>query len=246
MVAHIPNDIFQFSTVSALMAGLASSGPSASQLHGYGTHGIGTFANLDGELIYIDGSAYQFTSDGKVRPAPDDIALPFVQVTQFEPEFTITEFPGKLRKDHLMKVIESGGGESGGKNSFMPFSVTGTFRSVHVRVAGPQENPEQPLKEVAENAKQWTLNDVKGTMFGFISPGWSQGISVEGPHMHFLSEKGEGGELKGGHVRDFEAEEGAQIAWSVTGRFHLGMPKGEKWESLELGVDGEGIRGAED
>lgn len=246
MVSRIPNDIFQFSTVSALVAGLAHSGPSASQLHGYGTHGIGTFAKMDGELIYLDGSAYQFTSDGRCRPAPANIPLPFVQVTKFEPEFCITEFPEKLRKDHLMSVFSSGGGESGGKNSFIPFSVTGTFRSVNVRVAGPQESPDQPLHEVAQNAKQWTLENIKGTMFGFVSPIWSQGISVAGPHVHFLSEKGKDGELKGGHVRDFEAEVGAQVAWSVTGRYHLGMPRGEKWEALELGVDAEGIKKSED
>ncbi|GAB7355282.1 hypothetical protein MBLNU459_g5822t1 [Dothideomycetes sp. NU459] len=245
MVARVPNDIFQFSTVSALMAGLAQTGPQVSQLPGYGTHGIGTFANMDGELIFLDGRAFQFTSDGSCKPAPPSTPLPFVQVTTFEPEYRV-EFPSRLRKAHLLPVFGAGGPDGGGRNSFIAFSVTGAFRSVDVRVAGPQTSPEQPLREVAADAKQWTLTGVRGTMFGFMSPDWAQGISVAGPHMHFLSEEGEGGELKGGHVRDFEAEEGVQLRWAVTGRFHLGMPRGEKWEALELGVDADGIKKAED
>lgn len=245
MVSRIPNDIFQFSTVSALMGGLADSGPIVSQLQGYGTHGIGTFAKMDGELLYLNGEAWQFTSDGKTRRAPADLSLPFIQVTKFVPEF-ITSVSSNLKREDLIDLFHAGGEMAGGKNSFIPFQIKGSFKDVHLRVAGPQLYDGQPLGEVAKKAKQWSYSDVKGTIWGISSPEWAQGISVGGVHCHFVTDADENGEVKGGHVLDFEVQDGVEVTWGVTGRYHLGMPRGKEWEDLELGtVDRAGIREAE-
>lgn len=244
MVSKIPNDVFQFSTVAALMSGLATSGPSASQLIGYGTHGIGTFSDLEGELLYVNGKAYQMTAKSGVKPAPPNISLPFVQVTKFVPEYRglVT---GSLQKDGLMDFFKQGGSQAGGGNSFMPVSISGRFKSIKVRVAGPRQTPDESLVSVTERAEKSTLTDIKGVMFGFVSPGWSQGISVAGPHLHFVSEPDDSGSLKGGHMLDFEADEGATVEWAVTGRYHLGMPRGDEWEALDLTADAAGIKKAE-
>lgn len=227
------------------MCGLATTGPQAAQLDSYGTHGLGTFAKMDGELLFIDGEAYQFTSDGRARRALPSTPLPFVQVTRFVPDYT-TVVSEKLTKDDLMEVFKSGGPEAGGDNSFIVFCIKGEFKKMHLRIAGPQEYEGQKLSEVAANARQWTMNSIKGVMFGIYSPPWSQGMSVGGTHCHFLSEKDEEGVLKGGHVRDFEVENGVEISWAVTGRYHLGMPKGEAWNKLDLGtIDATGIKQAE-
>lgn len=248
MVSRIPNDIFQFSTVSALMAGLATSGPTASQLHGYGTHGIGTFSRMNGELLYLNNTAYQFTSDGQTRRAPPNEPLPFIQVTKFQPEYR-TLASSNLTRDNLLELFASGGPEAGGKNSFIPFCVRGSFKAVHLRVAGPQLFEGQSLSEVAKNAKQWSLSDVKGTIWGISSPEWAQGISVAGVHCHFVTDADVAGgkDVRGGRVRDFEVGgEGVEVSWGVTGRYHLGMPRGEEWENLELGsVESAGIQDAE-
>lgn len=245
-MAFHPNDIIQHSTVSALMAGFARAGPSAGQLSRYGTHGIGTFAAMDGEMVLVAGRAYQFTSDGAVRTAPNNLPLPFVQVTRFAPEYNLT-VPRRWAKRELLDLFAYGGPDAGGRNSFIAVAVAGRFKRVDVRVAGPQESPEQPLSEVAANAKQWSIDDVDGTMFGFVSPKWAQGISVAGPHLHFVSDAQSGGKLQGGHVRDFEAEPGATLQWAVSGHHHLGLPRGKEWEALEMAtVDTAGIQEAEE
>ena len=147
---------------------------------------------MNGELLFLDSQAYQMTASNGVRPAPADIPLPFVQVTKFVPEYRV-QVPMNLRKDHLMKIFAAGGAEAGGPNSFIPFLLKGSFKSVKARLAGPAEHEGQSLAEVAANAKQFELSNVKGTIFGFVSPAWSQGISVPGVHCHFLTE-GETGE----------------------------------------------------
>lgn len=245
MASRTPNDVFQFSTVGALVGGLATSGPKCSELHSYGTHGIGTFKEMDGELLYINGKAWQFTSDGETKPAPQDLCMPFLQVTKFEPEYT-TAVPARFGKDDLLKIFTLFGAEGGGKNSFVTFSIKGRFETLHIRAAGPQLCHGQGLVEVAKNARHWTLEDKKGTMFGIISPEWSQGISVAGVHGHFVSDEDENGAVQGGHVMEFKAAEGAQVSWAVCGSWNIGLPKGEEWEGLDMGtVDHAGINEAE-
>ncbi|PSK56903.1 Dedicator of cytokinesis protein 1 [Elsinoe australis] len=281
MVSRIPNDIFQFSTVSALMAGLCDSGPAASQLTGYGTHGLGTCSSLNGEVLFLDSVPWHMTTSplsGTASPPSDQEALnstarnlsptirhadpssqlPFVQVTLFRPEFTLSlPLPSankSLTKSSLLSLLSSADPTrgSGGKNSFLPFQITGTFSKLDVRIGGPKQSSEEALSEVTARAPQWRLKRVRGTMFGILSPGWSQGISVAGFHGHFVEDEkageGEGGEVRrGGHVLDFEMEVEAEgrVEWGVTGRYHLGMPRGEEWEGLDLSVDAEGIHRAE-
>lgn len=243
MVSKIPNDIFQFSTASALMAGLAHNGPSCGQLPGYGSHGIGTFGRMNGELLFLDGKPWQMLPSGKVQSAPPETSLPFVQVTKFIPEFEART--PRLKKNGLLDLFEKAGPGAGGKNSFVPFVVKGQFKSLHLRIAGPQQHPDQDLAEVAANAKKWTLEGVKGTMFGIVSPEWMQGVSIGGVHCHFMTEPEQGKDAEGGHVLDFETGDEADLQWSVTGRYHLGFPRDEQWESLDLTADITGLNKAE-
>ncbi|KAL1296555.1 hypothetical protein AAFC00_000058 [Neodothiora populina] len=254
MVAHVPNDIFQFSTVNALIQGLATHGPTPRQLPNYGTHGIGTFTSMDGELLFLHGRAWQFKADGGTQLADPDVELPFVQVTNFEAEFRKTIKGRKVTREQLLEVLLDGGadGKAGGRNSFVPFVVRGAFDRLDLRTVAPQRFPGQGLREVAKNAKQWSIEKkTKGEIFGIVSPEWSQGISVAGVHCHFVALDADGdgkGRVEGGHVVDFEAaeDEELEIEWAVTGRFHLGMPRGKEWEELDMGtVDHEGIQSAE-
>ncbi|KAF4548005.1 Hypothetical protein D9617_33g038690 [Elsinoe fawcettii] len=270
MVSRIPNDIFQFSTVSALMAGLCTSGPQISHLPGYGTHGLGTCSELNGEVLYLDGVVWHMTTspaesdDRKDQEALNSHAkktqpvikraaageqLPFVQVTTFKPEFQI-RLPGKqsIGKASLLDVLSGDpSGQSGGENSFLPFLVTGTFESLTLRIGGPKQSKEEALSSVTGRAPQWRLKGVKGTMFGFYSPEWSNGISVAGFHGHFIEDEGTQEVRRGGHVLDFEmdGEANGRIEWAVSGHHHLGFPRGREWEGLDLKVDAAGIHKAE-
>jgi acetolactate decarboxylase len=243
MVSKIPNDIFQFSTASALMAGLAHNGPSCGQLRGYGTHGIGTFTRMNGELLFLDGKPWQMLPSGKVQPASPQTSIPFVQVTNFQPEFQ-TKAVG-LKKEALVDVFEKSGPGAGGKNSFVPFLVKGKFKSLHLRIAGPQEHDGQDLAEVAANARKWSVENVEGTMFGIASPEWMAGVSVAGVHCHFMTEAEPGKDAEGGHVLDFETGDEAVLQWAVTGRYHLGFPRDDEWEHLNLKADTAGLSKAE-
>lgn len=213
-VARIPNDIFQFSLHSAFTAGLTSTGPPATALSGYGTHGIGHVAGPSGgDVLLLDGIAHLLLPDGTAGPPEAKTCLAFVMVTQFRAESR--GVVKGLGMEGLGDVFASRGAERGGRNSLMPFTVVADFARV-VLVGGN------------------VLRDVKGVVFGFGVPGWAVGISApsEGIRCCFL-EEGKG--RRGGFVVDFEAGGEVVVEWAVTGRFHLGFPQGEQWQALQLG-----------
>jgi alpha-acetolactate decarboxylase len=47
---------------------------------------LGTFENLDGEMVIVDGHFFQVRSDGSVRECGDDVLSPFAVITRFAPE----------------------------------------------------------------------------------------------------------------------------------------------------------------
>src|SRR6202021_4039002 len=74
--------LFQVSTSGALVQGIYKRAVSSTFLLNYGDFGLGTFDNLDGEMVVLDGAIYQVRSDGKVSNITDDVGTPFAVVTQ--------------------------------------------------------------------------------------------------------------------------------------------------------------------
>ena len=215
MVSRIPNDIFQFSLPSAFDAGLNSSGPQSGQLTGYGSHGIGLFANNGGDLLFLDSVAWQIGSDCSVKRADHYTSLPLVQVTRYLPEAELVLDEGSVMGGLVERMAKAG---HGGQNSFMPFRLRGKFASVSVGGSAGR-----------------TLEDVEGVMFGLMSPVWAQGFSVVGANAVFMTS---GKNSLGGRVKAFKTAGACKLDWAVTGRYHLGMPSGQEWEGLTLGSDG--------
>lgn len=58
--------LYQHGTLGALMAGLMDGTETIGQILEHGTLGLGTLHGLDGEVIFLNGEAYQGRSDGAV------------------------------------------------------------------------------------------------------------------------------------------------------------------------------------
>lgn len=211
MPASIPNDIYQYSLLSAFQGGLTSGGPPTAFFTHHGTHGIGSFGNGADDMIQIDSTAYTLTPDGKAHKAPRDATVPFVMVTTYQPTFS-SSAPDGFRKAQLRSLFASGGEVIGGRNTPMPFRIRGAFKSVQL-------------------GGGLALDEVRGTVFGYMIPAWQEGISGAGAQCCFLSEDGK----SGGRVLDFEAGQDVKVDWAKCGRFHLGFPQSEEYETMSLG-----------
>lgn len=206
-VARIPNDIFQYSLLSALTRGLTSGGPPASRLGGYGTHGVGQVSGSLNDLLLLEGQAYEL-ADGRAKRVTN-VQLPFVMVTGFDPEYRAKP-QGTTRLANLRDAFASGGPGARAKNSYAPFSVYGKFERVQVKGGK-------------------TLENIRGTMFGIAAPAWASEISYKGFHCSFLSDD----KSQGGKVEEFEAKD-VTVEWALTGRYHLGFPPDPAYQEMNL------------
>src|SRR6201997_1512078 len=75
--------VFQVSTSGALVAGVYDREVTVQTILEHGDFGLGTFANLDGEMVVLDGRAYQVPGSGRVSEAAPDAGAPFAVVTWF-------------------------------------------------------------------------------------------------------------------------------------------------------------------
>src|SRR3984885_7457436 len=87
--------LYQVSTATALVEGIYQGAVRVDTLREHGDLGLGTFENLDGEMVIVDGHFFQVRSDGTVRECGDDVLSPFAAVTRFAPDATVvlTECP---------------------------------------------------------------------------------------------------------------------------------------------------------
>ena len=222
------NTVYQVSTIDALLAGTYDGDLSLRDLRRQGDFGIGTYDNLDGEMVLLDGTFHQVKADGKVY-APDlDGETPFAAVCAFQPEKAFPVPPGA----DLAAVAALIDREAPNANQFCAIRIEGTFTAVRTRSVPPQKRPFPPLKEIAATQPMFDLSNVAGTIVGFRCPPFVAGVNVPGYHLHFLSRD----RSRGGHVLAFELASGtAQV--DVLDRFVMQLPGTEDFATVDLARD---------
>ena len=68
-VSH--NTLYQVSTSTALVEGIYQGAVRVGTLREHGDLGLGTFENLDGEMVMVDGRVFQVRADGSVHECDD-------------------------------------------------------------------------------------------------------------------------------------------------------------------------------
>src|ERR1700738_1915883 len=91
--------LFQVSISGALVAGVYDREVSVKSILEHGDFGLGTFANLDGEMVVLDGRVYQVHGTGRVSEAASDAGAPFAAVTHFPPQIDVLTQPVASFKD---------------------------------------------------------------------------------------------------------------------------------------------------
>lgn len=220
--------ITQVSILNALMLGHYDGVMPMGEVLEYGDFGLGTCDHLDGELIVLDGKAYQAKADGTVVEVPAAETTPFAVVTFFEKQSklpcagigSLQELEGRLDT------------ASGDENLFVAVRVEATFESITFRSVGRQEPPYQPLVEVAKKQSVWSHEKVKGTLVGIRSPKWVGGLSVAGYHWHFLSDD----HKLGGHVLECKIESGAAM-YDPCSSWLVKLGESTSWTGTDVGKD---------
>ncbi len=175
--------LYMSSPINALLEGFYRDDVTVATLREKGDFGIGTFNQLDGEMIALDGRFFQLDLDGNARPVGDDLKTPFSTVCRFQPTLT-EEIAAPLTWEafgaQLKNALPS-------DNMFTALHLQGRFRSVVTRSVPRTENY-RPLSEATDHQKLRTFADVEGHLVGFYTPGFVPSINVPGFHFHFIDE----------------------------------------------------------
>jgi len=221
--------MWQVSTTGALIRGIFTGECTVADVLSHGSFGVGTYEQLDGEMVILDGKAYQCRGDGSVVE-PEAIAIvPFATVTNFHPDITHTTTQPIDSFASLMRSIDEVKPHG---NQYYGIKVTGTFKKVHVRMACKVKTGVGIL-EASHSQAEHEYQNVTGTLVGFWSPEYTVAFSVPGLHAHWLSDD----RKTGGHVLGVIADPGLLIEVHLERDFHCALPDSKAFNDAELPSD---------
>ncbi len=219
--------LFQVSTSAALVEGLYQGAVEVSRLLGHGDFGLGTFIDLDGEMVVLDGVCYRISADGAVTEVEGHQLVPYAVVTRFKTEFTIGCH--RLRSfEDLVRVCDE---LRESNNVFYAFRIDGTFSRVKTRVMRAVIEG-TGLKSAASAQAEFLFEKQQGTLVGLWSPGFAGSFSVPGYHFHFLSTD----RHRGGHVLECMDFTGT-IRGCAMNEMHVSLPETEEFLKADLTRD---------
>jgi len=195
--------LVQFSLLAALAADDYRGGPPLSAVLAGGDFGIGTFYDLDGEMIVLDGEIFQALADGTVRRADMAGTTPFAAVTDFEEDGRFED----VSPASLSELDQQLDRQLPRHNSPYAIRIEGEFAELVLRSVPAQKPPFRPLVEVVKDQVTWQHRNVRGTLIGLRCPEWMSAINVAGFHWHFISDDRQiGGHVLGCTFHDLAAQ----------------------------------------
>jgi acetolactate decarboxylase len=209
------HEVFQTSTIDALMAGAYDGDLTVGELLEHGDFGVGTFDRLDGEMVVLDGTCYRLRADGSAEVVGHEEHTPFAAVTRFVPDAT-THLIGPTDREALCRRFDSLTDDG---SLIYAVRATGRFAWLRMRTVLRQSRPYPPLLEATAHEPITELTDTEATLVGFRTPDYAQGISVAGYHLHVLDAT----RTRGGHVLDLVLDHG-ELAVSTGSELHLHLP----------------------
>lgn len=182
------------------------------------TLGLGTFTNLDGELVLVGGVAYQVKPDGTPRVADRGLTTPFLQAVRFRPERSGPVPPGTTCAQ-LPAVIDA---LAGSANGVVAVRVRGTFTDLVTRSVTAAPPPFPPLSQVVAGQTVFPLGASRAVLVGFRQGPDALGIGQPGLHLHGVTAS----RAAGGHVLSCVVGSDAQVSIQQVERVEVRTPPG--------------------
>lgn len=222
--------LYQVSTATALVEGIYQGAVTVGTLREHGDLGLGTFENLDGEMVIVDGRFFQVRSDGSVREVDDSVRSPFAVITRFAPEpaVTLDQCPGMASLTSRFDRLRHS------DNVFFALEVDGKFDYVHTR-AMRRTQEGVPLVQAAAVQPEFEFHDISGTLVGFWTPEYAKTFNVPGYHLHFISAD----RTRGGHLLQCRGTN-LRLRIQSEGEYHIALPETEDFMKADLRRDPSG------
>ena len=181
------------------------------------TFGLGTFTNLDGELVMLGGEVYRVRPDGVPRIVPGDATTPFMQAVRFRPTRNAPVAPGTTCAQLPVLIQQTAEQENG----IVAVRVRGTFAQLTTRSINADPPPYQPLSETIAEQTTFDLNGRRAALVGFWQGKDALGVGQDGLHLHGLTAD----RNAGGHVLSCTAGSDVQLSVQPLGAVELRTPR---------------------
>lgn len=189
--------LYQVSTSAALVQGVYQGCVTVGKIKEHGNFGLGTYDELDGEGLMLDGHVYQALGDGSVIEPADSATAPFWVSAEFEADRNAA-IDSVSNWEELCAQIDQ---LRRSENLFTAIRIDGIFDEIHYRVAC-KSAPGTDLVTATSHQAEFTLKNVQGTLLGFWAPTYARTFNIPGYHLHLLS----GDHQHGGHVLGIQAK----------------------------------------
>ena len=221
--------MYQVSTLQALSMGYSRSVVTVSELLRQGDTGLGTYEDIDGEMILADGICFRARADGSVVQAENAAGVPFAAVSFLRGgrcfEFGSMPDIGTLKAELDVKIEEHFG-----LNSMHMVRIDGVFEKVCARSEYAYRSQHVSLKSILEKTQRdFFFEHVRGTLICVYFPDYMDGINAPGWHLHFLSED----RTRGGHVFDLVMKRGS-VRMDKISRIEIRLPHSPAFDTYSL------------
>ena len=221
--------MYQVSTLQALAMGYSKAVVSVDEFLENGNIGLGTFEDVDGEMIMVDGKCYRAQEDGAVVQAEGNMGVPFA-VTTFFAEGKDISVQNIEDIDRLKQILDVKIEEDFGLNSMHMVRIDGSFSKVCARSESAYRSHHVSLKDILkETQKDFFFDDIKGTLVCVYFPDHMDGINAPGWHLHFVSED----RTQGGHVFDLKMDQGEGTINKIS-RIQIELPTTPAFDTYSL------------
>ena len=214
--------MYQVSTLNALLLGYTRKVVTVQDLLANGDTGLGTFENVDGEMIVVDGHCYRASDNGTVTEMAPDCGVPFASVSFLKgaKKFEI----GPVEDiDNLKMLLNLKIEEGFGLNSMHMVRIDGIFETVDARSENGLKSQHVELKDILNlNQKSFVFSNVSGSLVCLYYPDYMAGINASGWHFHFVSHD----RSKGGHVFNIAMKNGTAVLDKIS-KIEMQLP----WEA---------------
>jgi acetolactate decarboxylase len=226
---------FQTSTIGAVLDGVYHGDTTVGELRQHGDFGLGTFDELDGELVMLDGTVYRMDPQCRAHVVADDVRSPFATVTRW-----VTKHSTDLEGLHNTEQFEKRALElMPSPNYLYGIRGEGLFRRIEVRSVVRQTRRTR-LVEAARGQSTRVIKNAHGTLVGFFTPAFLGHVGVPGFHLHFVTRARDAG----GHVLGFDLERG-RLELDEMPQLNLALPDSDDFRHAQLAVEAAELKEAE-
>lgn len=221
--------MFQVSTLQALAMGYSRTVITVGELLRHGDTGLGTYEDVNGEMILVDGHAYRADVNGSITETDASFGVPFCAVTSLAGK-RVFSLNGIGDMDALKRELNLKIEEDFGLNSMHVARIDGFFPFVSARSEAPYHSQHITLKEMLKNnQKDFRFTEISGTLVCVYFPDYMDGINAPGWHLHFVSED----RSLGGHVFNLSLREG-NVRLDKISRLEIQLPTEAAFDTYSL------------